>query len=35
VAALASAGIDIGDLHTVDPSLEEVFLQFTGRGRAA
>jgi len=34
VAALVAAGIDIGDLRSEDPTLEEVFLQFTGRSTA-
>ncbi len=33
LAALASAGIDVQDFRTVDASLEDVFLQYTGNSR--
>jgi hypothetical protein len=33
LGALAAAGVAVQDFRTVDPSLEDVFLQYTDGGR--
>ena len=30
IAAIAAAGLEIGDVTTVEPALEDVFLEMTG-----